>query len=318
MRRPLAFAMLLLLGGCTAEPGILDALEPAPTSGAPGGIVAFIDGEAIRTDEVLPHLLEAAGGAVLEERILDRALKTIADARGVRISPADLDAERMRLVRTIQGETLDDERVARLIEALRTDRGLGPRRFEALVRRNALLRALVRDEIEIGEDEIRRAFAIVFGERIAARLIVVPDERLALEIRHRLNASDEDLTTRFSEEARRLSIHPSGDVGGKIEPISPVDPGVPEVLRLALADAEPGTITPVLGLDGGYAIALVERRLPAEATTLEAQRPRLMRVLRTRREREAMNELARRLLERARVQILDRSLEWSWERRTTR
>ncbi len=313
MRRLLV--AMILLGGCAAEPGPLDALAPAPAPGPPGGIVAVVDGEEIASNEVLASLLEASGATILEEVILDRSLERLARAHAVRIAPQDLDAERIRLVRTLQGETLDDERVARLIETLRRDRGLGPVRFEALVRRNALLRALVRDEVTVSDEDIRRAFAVVFGERIAARLIVVPDERLALEIRARLSESDEDLVTRFSEEARRYSVHPSGEVGGKIEPVSPVDPAVPEVLRLALATAEPATMTPVLGLDGGYAIALVERRIEPEQTTLDAQRPRLMRVLRARKEREAMGDLARRLLDRTRVQILDRSLAWSWERR---
>jgi len=58
----------------------------------------------------------------------------------------------------------------------------------------------------------------------------------------------------------------------------------------------------------------VERLVPADGVTLDAARSRLAATLRTRKERVEMERLARELLSRADIGVLDPSLGWAGER----
>lgn len=316
--RALGTLVLVLMGSCAGEPDALEGLDRGERAVGSGGrssrVLASTDRYEIGEGDMLAGLLELGGGEVLREIVLDRELDRLARERGLDATPDDLRRERQRLARTLLGERgdLDEERAGRVLEHLRAQRGLGAVRFEALVRRNAMLRRLVRDEVSVREEDVRRAFEIVYGERIAARLIVVADEREAGRIRGELLRGPGDLPSRFAVAARASSIDPSGVLGGQLPGVSPIDPAYPEVLRRALATGEVGTITPVLALDGAYAIALIEGRLAPAPTTFERERGELERVLRERREREAMAGLAERLVRDAGVVVIDRSLAWSW------
>lgn len=311
-----ATIVLAALASCAGEPDILDGLDRGERAAGPAAsrVLASTERYEIGVGDMLGALLELGGGEVLREIVLDRELERLARERGIGVSEDDLRRERGRLARTLLGAQggLDEERAGRVLDDLRAQRGLGALRFEALLRRNAILRTLVRDDVRVGQEDIERAYEIVFGERIAARLIVVADEREAGRIRAELLGGSGDLPSRFAAMARARSIDPSGEVGGQLPGVSPIDPAYPEVLRNALTKGEVGTITPVLALDGAHAIALIEQRLAPAPTTIERERGELERVLRDRRERDAMATLAERLVREAGVVVIDRSLAWSW------
>ncbi len=326
---PLLAGLIVSLasGGCSTGDGVYDGLDRADRAVSPGShesaraqpegsrVVAYISGRPVTTDDLWATLAEGFGSAAFEEIVLDRELERQARLAGVDLFEQDLRSERARLARTLSRGELDEEAIGVILDRLRDDRGLGPARYDALLRRNAILRRLVADEITVSEPEIRRAFDIVFGERIQCRLIVVATDREATSLRTELAAESNDLATRFAQAARRASLDPSGEFGGAMDPISPVDPAYPAALRSALASADAGKMTPVLALDGAYALALVEQKLDPEPRTLEAEHDRIARVLRERKERSAIGELAARLVREAQVEIIDRSLAWSWDRR---
>jgi len=297
------------------------------TPEASGQVVAMVGGEAMTRDELWPVLAEAFGREALQEAVLDHELAARARLRGITIGEEDLQRERRRLARSIRGGVnpspdkganpgVDEQRVGRIIERIRGERALGPVRFDAFLRRNATLRRLVAPEIEISEGDIQQGFDIVFGERFEVRLIVTATDRQAAKIRGELVGScgGEDLSARFAASAMRSSIDPSGNIGGQIAPISPIDPAFPRALRSAISSTPPGQLTPVVALDGASALALVLRRLEPVNTTLAQQRTQLEQTLRLRKERGAMDTLARKILLEADTRILDRSLAWSRER----
>lgn len=310
------------LGSCAGERSVLDGLDRSDEAvghgaiGAGRRVLASAGGRDILEGDLLPALLEIGGGEALREAVLDHELERLARERGITIGQDELRRERQRLSRALlagSGDE-DEERGGRVLEDLRAQRGLGATRFEAMLRRNAIMRALVRDEIQVTPEDVERAFEIVFGERIAARLIVVASDREAADIRGTLLRGSGDLPSRFAAIARARSIDPSGTVGGELAPLSLVDPSIPGSLRRALASGDVGSMTPVVSLDGAFAVALIEGRLPRVDTTLERERATLERVLKERREREAMTTLAERLVRESGVVVIDRSLSWSWER----
>jgi hypothetical protein len=83
-------------------------------------------------------------------------------------------------------------------------------------------------------------------------------------------------------------------------------------VRQTLAEMAPGDLSPVVALERGYGLFLVEGVDPASGPGLEEARDEIARELRRRQERLLMDELARSLIDSARVTVFDPSLDWSW------
>ncbi len=323
----LPFALLggLFASGCTSSDSVVrdrfPGLEAAPTPARSGPendeVVATVDGRAVTLADLRPALLEAAGALALEEAILDRALDRELASAGLKLTEADMQRERDVLGEALRRDARADANGAeRLIEGLRRSRGLGEARFAAQLARTAKLRRLVAGTVNVSDDELRTAHEMRHGLAYRTRVIVTPTEREAAKIWSELNQPGTgDLSTRFAEAAMKESKDPSAPRGGLLGPVSPSDPTYPAAVRSLLETQAPGTISPAVGLERGFALVLVEERIEGDGTTLEQSGPALREELTRRRERLAMDDLARRLLVGARVVVQDRNLRWSWESR---
>lgn len=283
--------------------------RPRPTD------AAIINGAMVPRDVLWTYLAEYGGGQILEEVVLDRRLERELDRRGLRVSQEDIDREEENLLFLVLGRaTQNVDEAGRIIDATRTSRGLGPERYQALLKRNAMLRRLVRDDVEILEPDLRRLFEVRHGEKVRARIIVVATEREASELRARLVEGGVD-RVEFAMTAMDHSLDATSAAGGLIEVFSTEDPAYPAAARLALKRVEPGELTPVIGLDAGFAFLLLEERLPADDVTYEAMHADLLREFRLRQERILMQQLALELVESTRVTPVDRAVGWSWRSR---
>ncbi len=347
-RTPLFYPAVIALGlvsGCSAPTPSTGLSPPVATPSAqrdtpsPGGArtgpstalaagvagqrpAALLDGAAVEWSALLPALVEAAGGAVLQEHVLDTRIEAEAAARGIALAEADLAAERERIRLALAAGpgalrlgALDSDQSEQAMEAVRRARGLGERRFAALVRRNALLRWLVQADVAVDAGAVELAHAVQHGPRLRVRLITVATHAEAQAARARLADGSVDLPTRFAALARAISTDASARAGGSLGAISPADPAYPMVLRQAAeagAAMPGGELSPVLALERGYGLLLVEERLPGTGVSIEAARTELERQARLRAEREAMDRLAADLLARPGLTIFDRALERSW------
>lgn len=273
----------------------------------------LLNNRPIGWEDLQPSLAEAAGAIVLQEVILDRLLDAELRLRGVEIGPDLVARERQLLLETIVQEArASAEDAERLLAGVRRSRGLGEQRFGQLLLRNARLRALVAPEIEIDREEIDREFLIRHGPRTRARVIMTATQRQAIETRSRLAGETENLKIRFAEAAATVSIDPSSERGGIVDPISPADPSYPSSIRRTLEHLLPGELSPVVAVDQGFALLLVEEKLPGDGVELKQVEDRIRTDLRRREERLAMDVQARRMLREADVTIMDRSLDWAW------
>ena len=274
----------------------------------------MVDGEPVSWDELRAALSEAAGAAAIEEIALSRIVEAEFVRRGLQLTEADLQRERESVERSLAGEGAESDSAAEMLSRIRRSRGLGPARFDALLRRNAMLRQLVRPEVEITDEQVRTAHAVRHGPRCRARIIVVSSEREAAQARSRIeNAPDRRVA--FIEEAIARSADPSAPRGGLLEPISPADPAYPISVRRSLETLRPGDLSGVVALEHGYAVLLLEERTEGDGTPIDAVREELERLLRIRQERVLMDRTASQLLETARITVFDPALEWSWRTR---
>lgn len=277
----------------------------------------MVGGERVDWEELRAGLSEAQGAAILEEVALDRLISRELATSGVRLTAADIENERSLLGQSMtQDAGIDLASASNVIESLRARRGLGPVRFEALLRRNAGLRHLVRDGVGVNTNEISAALAARFGERVSTRILVVRTEREAANLRAQLKDVGEDISVRFAQAAMQHSVDASAPRGGLLDPFSPEDLTYPLALRQAILALPPGEkLTSTIALDGGYALALVEGRSPSPFTRRGGDEAMVEQQIRIRKERIAMDQLARRLIDAAGITVFDESLGWSWSRR---
>jgi hypothetical protein len=291
------------------------AANPERQVGTDGGTALILDGSGIGWGAILPGLTELGGAVVLEEVVLDRVLAREAARRGLVVDEAGVRAEEALLMDEMASVGADQSRAEALAE-IRRARGLGPVRYEALLRRNALLRAMVRDEAAPTEAERRLAKELAFGQAFRVRLFVTASESTAAAVRTEVAAAEVGQRAwRFSDACVRSSGHPSSPRGGLIERFSPADPAYPHVLGDAVRATAAGSLTPVLATPAGYAVVLVEEALTERAGTDE-EVERVERRVRVRKERLAMERLARDLMARASVSPVDPGLARAWQERT--
>lgn len=314
-----ATLVLILFGiGCSSTERGSD-FDAGPTRLQPASRSALIDGTLVTREDLWPLLAERAGAAGLEAIALDRAVAREADRAGVQVDENDLKAERAIVERALAGVGLTDrQQRGRIVAEARARRGWGPTWFEGLLRRNALARKLTRDDAAAPtEADIARLYEVLYGARREVRVLVMASEREVA--RHRAEVAAALAQSRASGEARfmMLATRHSSDVsasrGGLLDPVGRFDATYPDAFREAVFETAVGTLTPVIALDEGFAVAYVVNERSADQAPPESVRGELIERLELDAEQRAMAALFERLRAAMRVEPLDESLQWSWE-----
>lgn len=299
--------------GLQASERYLSEQGSGGTGGGPeeGRPAAMIDGAALAWDRIAGALSEAAGREVMEEVALEAGLSRRFERAGLRLDDAMLERERALFEAAALAGGVSGQDARSLLERVRRERGLGPTRFRALLRRNAMLRALVSDQVVLNEAALRQAYELTYGESLRARVIVTATARDAGEAARRVGSGEA-----FSKVAGEMSTDASGPRGGTLEPFSGADPAYPAALRDTLARMSPGEVSgPIVlgGADGFAVVTLDERTRPNEAPAFEDCRAEMEEVSRRRQERLLMEQLAREVRAAVKVRALDPSLRWAAE-----
>lgn len=272
---------------------------------------AYLNGKAVTQAELYRVLAPSYGGEALAEILLDRAVKQRLQQERITLRQTDLDAEKQRLLASLDA---DPDQAARLLREMRTQRGLDEKRFESMLRRNAGLRTMIRDQVTINEAAVSQAYTLRYGKRYRVRLIVTGSlDALTRARRQVLNGAS------FTDLAIDLSTDISASQGGLLSPISPADPTYPKAIRDALpkltTDTPAKRLSPAIALDQGYALLWLEDiQTPGNAPTLDAARAELEAAVRSDLERVRMRQLARTLIEQTDVVVLDPLLDKAWKR----
>ena len=321
--RTASILTLALLLGCQTTPRPNNAASPDPASqwkasegestrspssgsaGSTGELVALWRGRSIQWAALRPALVEAAGGQVLAEWLLTQQVEAALDQEGLRVSEDDIAREKALMLRRLAD---DPDQAARLLQRLRQRRGLGPTRFDMLLRRNAGLRKLVADEAEATDSMVRRAYERQYGRKTVARMILVPTLNDAGQVIQRLEEGEPfiDLAVDLSRDASRAQ-------GGLLPPISPADATFPKVVRETVAGLEPGQVADPVALQGGFAILKAERKIDAQQVPFEEAAPELREQVRLRVEQNLMQRRARTMLQNADPTILNARLNQAWQ-----
>lgn len=267
---------------------------------------ALVNGRSVAWTELKPILNEAAGALALRELMLDRKINEALVARSITITPDEVAAERKLLLESLSS---DPNVAMRLLDELRNRQNLGKTRFDALMFRNAALRELVSDQVQVSEGSVQVMYDIVHGAKRQARLMVLPDLSAAQGATNLVNSG-----VSFADVAVEMSTDSSASRGGLLEPISRSDPAYPEAIRAALWALNVGEMSSPVLLENGYAVVLLVKRIAPGAVTADAARSTMEKLVRTSQERLLMDQLARSMLAESSVTIFDQELNDAWSR----
>jgi len=285
----------------------VNTTKPAGDGGRDGSpVVALVEGQSVRLGVLEPMLIEAAGGQVLGEWVLTQAVMRRLQKRGITLSDADLQREKTLLQDQIDS---DANQSVRLLDQLRARRGLGPVRFAMLLKRNAGLRKLVADEVQVTEARVDQAYAQRYGPRTLVRMILTGTLKGASDALRRAKAGES-----FIDLAIELSEDSSRQAGGLLPPITAGDATWPKALRQTAMQLEPGQLSDPVSLDDGWAVLRCERKIPAQNVDRAAVADELRRDVRLGLERTRMQRLASVLLQEADVTVLDSELDKAFQR----
>jgi len=267
--------------------------------------LAYLHGRPVRTSDLLPALLEAAGTTVLADHVLDMQLAQALKKRGLAVTQAMADREEAILLASLSA---DADEAARLLNELKDRRGLGGSRHKALLTRNAALRALVTDQAAAKPETINVLYRLRHGPSVRIRLLVTATAQEAQAMRARSVAGEA-----FGELAAEHSIDPSASTGGLLSTISLADPSYPVVIRDTAAQLPIDGISPVIALDNAFAIIQTVQKTPADGTPLESVKADLAQRAMLDDERRLMDDLARSLLSQAELVPLDKEVSDAWD-----
>ena len=269
--------------------------------------MAVVNGRRIAWGDLRPGLLEAQGGQILAEAIQGRLIDARLAELGIAVSPDLIEAERQIILESLHD---DPNEAQRLLTAVRKRRGVGASRFAALLKRNAGLRLLVRDRVEITDDATSRAYQALYGEKYEARLIMVNSASLAGQCVQRARGGES-----FSDLAFHHSIHTSQQRGGLLPAFSGQDNSIPFELRKTIAGLAPGQVSEPIALENGFAILQLERRISGGRVAFDDVKDKLAVWVRRRTEEILREKLVRELVAAANVIVLDRELDKTWRAR---
>jgi len=291
-------SVFIAISGCSKQ-----FAEPTTTSTPllatqKSRIVAVMNQEVVRQEDVWPALIELGGREVLEDYQLTIALRIELQEQGLSILPTEIRAEERLL--SLLVPTTDDESIS----AFFRNKGLGEFRKSQLLWRNAALRKLVQDQIDIHEEAIQRMFAIVHGPKYPIRIIVVSTRADTTRVFTALQNGET-----FSDVAIQMSIDSSSINGGRVSPISCSDSIWPAPIRESISKLKIGENSPPIFIGDRWAIIKVTGE-PSTYSKRFTDVENEMRNLATRaQERFLMENLARRLIEKSTVKIFDKNLQ---------
>jgi foldase protein PrsA len=271
-----------------------------------GDVVAVINGETVAWGAVRQMLVEASGGQVLSEWVLSFAVEKELRRLGLSIRDADVAREKSLLLAQLAD---DPDQAALLLERLRSERGLGDRRFELQLRRNAGLRKLIADEVEVTDEMIAAEYGRQHGPTTSVRMILVERLTDAQVVKNRLSQGES-----FMDLALEMSVDSSRLRGGLLPLISPWDDTFPRSIRTAAGALAEGQVSDPIALDGGFAILRCERKLRGSGVDLPSVVGAMEAAVRDRAEQVLMTRKSRVLLDQAEVSVLDADLNESWRR----
>lgn len=224
-----------------------------------GQVIATIgNGVSVTREEFGEYLIARFGVDKLEMFVNSRIINRVCTAKGITVSPQEIDAALNDYVKARDlTPDLFEQKVLR-------PNGQSLYEFrEDFLRSQLLMAKLVRPTLKPTEDEIKLAFDAYYGEKVDCRLILFPrgEEKVALKEYPLLIASEEA----FAKKAKMQASAVLAARGGRVPPIGRNTTGNEELER-QIFSLNPGEYSHLIGAPEGTVLVRCDRRIPPDAS----------------------------------------------------
>ncbi|HOF17775.1 MAG TPA: peptidyl-prolyl cis-trans isomerase [Phycisphaerae bacterium] len=232
--------LLALLAGASVARAQTAAAPPAATQpAAESAVMARVNGKVIPMTELTDLLIRGYGLPLAEHLIANELVRQAAAEKGIKVTPAEVEAEHQRTLAKGFGGLEDAKQREQALQQYLEQRGLSRRQWDMTMWRNAALRRLAEGRVQVTDEMLRAEFGNRYGRQVEVSHIqtaTLADARAALK----LLAEGQD----FAAVARKLSLHPSAQNGGKLPAIGAATPvPVPGIREAALALKKVGDVS---------------------------------------------------------------------------
>jgi parvulin-like peptidyl-prolyl isomerase len=222
-------------------------------------VATIYDNIPITREELGEFLIARYGAETLELLINKRIVDQACQARGIVVTPEEVEAAFAEDLKTIPGNM---DRSTFVKEVLKPQ---GKTLYEWLedgVRPRLQMHKLVRDSIQPTADDLARAFEAYHGEKVECRIILwrKGEEKTALLEYPRIRDSEQE----FDWKAKHQASEALAARGGRLDrPVTRNSTGDPELEREAFA-LQPGDVSSLIGTPYGTVVIKCDQRIPAD------------------------------------------------------
>jgi parvulin-like peptidyl-prolyl isomerase len=236
-----------------AQGGGQGAAAPKAATSKERDVVAVVNGEPIRREELGQDCLRRFGSDVLNSLVNKHLIAQYTKKQGIEVTPQEVDAEIARVAKRFNLP------VDQWLQMLEDERGISPEQYaNDIIWPTLALRKAAQQAMQVTPEELQAAYETQFGPAVKARLIVCDNERTARQVRAKAAADP----AQFGALAKEHSIDTnSASVEGKILPIRK-NLGDPLIEQAAFALKE-GEVSEVIRVANQYVILLCEERIPS-------------------------------------------------------
>jgi len=254
--------------------------------------LARVGKETISYNAVAEECVARHGKEVLDDLIHRTIIQQACEAEQITVTEQEVSQEIEKIAKRFN---LD---VGQWMQMLQAERNITPEQYRSSVIWPMIaLRKLAGVQVDIEEDEVKKAFVREYGPRVKARMIMLDNLRRANEVWEEAHRDPEQ----FEQLAQKYSIDPnSRALGGQVPPI-PRYTGNDELEKAAFKLKE-GELSGVVQVaTGRYMILKCEGRTEPIVTDIEEVRSQLVDQLTETKTQQAIGKVFEKLKEQTRV-----------------
>lgn len=248
------------------------AQPTGPVTATDRAVMVHVNGQPIYMQPLYDVLVGNFGLPLAQQFVANEVIAQAARAEGITVSPEEVSAETDRALKQLSPESLPDETQREaLLDQLLERRGLTRELWQTAMRRNAMLRKMAEQRVEISDQDLREQYDLLFGRKVQVRLIELGSLASAQEVLRGIEdgQSFTDLVAQYSE-------HPSRANDGLISPISAKSVDVPPAIRQAAVVMQtPNEVSQPIRVSARYYLLQLVKVYESEEADFEAVRDQL-------------------------------------------
>jgi len=255
-------------------------------------VVARVGKESISYDAVAEECYKRHGREVLDDLIHRLVIQQACEAQQITVTEQEVSSEIEKIAKRFN---LD---VSQWLQMLQTERNITSMQYRtSVIWPMVALRKLAGEQVDLSEDDVKKAFIREYGPRVKARVIMLDNMRRANDVWDEANRNPDD----FEKLAQKYSIDPnSRALGGQVPPIPRYTGN--ENLEKAAFKLKEGELSGVVEIGTGrWVIMKCEGRTEPVVTDIEEVRNSLVDQLTEAKTQQAIGKVFEKIKDQTRV-----------------